>query len=94
MEKKKLIFLEGLRSRYMVLKNTRLGCHFLLQGNLPDSGIKPVSPALAGGFVTLLPPGKAVFSSLPPFGLSQVFDYEHIAFIMKAKDARSCHSGR
>ena len=63
-------------------------------GNLPDSGIKPVSPALAGGFVTLLPPGKAVFSSLPPFGLSQVFDYEHIAFIMKAKDARSCHSGR
>ena len=25
-------------------KNTRVGCHFLLQGNLPDPGIKPVSP--------------------------------------------------
>ena len=31
--------------------NTGVGCHFLLQGNLPDSEIKPislVSPALAG----------------------------------------------
>ena len=34
------------------------GCHFFLQGNLPDSGIKPVSHALAGGFFTTEPPGK------------------------------------
>ena len=37
-------------------KNTRVGCHFILQGNLPDPGIEPmslVSPALAGGFFTL-----------------------------------------
>ena len=36
-------------------KNTRAGCHALLQGNLPDPGIKPVSvtsPALAGVFFT------------------------------------------
>ena len=36
-------------------KNTGLGCRFLLQGNLPNPGIKPaslVSPALAGGFFT------------------------------------------
>ena len=26
------------------LRNTGVGCHFLLQGNLPDPGIKPVSP--------------------------------------------------
>ena len=26
--------------------NTGVDSHFLLQGNLPDSGIKPVSPAL------------------------------------------------
>ena len=44
-------------------KNTGVGCHFLLQGNLPDPGIKsvspsPVSPALTGGFFTALPPGK------------------------------------
>ena len=36
-------------------KNTGLGCHFLLQVNLPDPGIKPasfMSLALAGGFFT------------------------------------------
>ena len=36
-------------------KNTGVGCHFLLQGNLPDLGIKPTSltsPALVGGFFT------------------------------------------
>ena len=27
-------------------KNTGVGCHFLLQGNLPDPGIEPVSPPL------------------------------------------------
>ena len=30
-------------------KNTRVGCHFLIQGDLPDPGIEPasfVSPAL------------------------------------------------
>ena len=27
-------------------KNTRVGCHFLLQGNLPDAGIEPMSPAV------------------------------------------------
>ena len=28
--------------------------------DLPDSGIKPVSPTLAGGFFTTEPPGKAI----------------------------------
>ena len=27
-------------------------------GDLPDTGIEPVSPALAGGFITAEPPGK------------------------------------
>ena len=39
-------------------KNTGVGCHFLLQGNLPDPGIQPVSPTLAGGFFTIELPGK------------------------------------
>ena len=42
-------------------KKTGVSCHFLLQGNLPDPEIEPVSlgsPALAGGFFTTLPPGK------------------------------------
>ena len=36
-------------------KNTGVGCHALLRGNLPNPGIKPESlesPALAGGFFT------------------------------------------
>ena len=36
-------------------------CHFLLQGDLPNPGIKPaslVSPALAGGFFTAVPLGS------------------------------------
>ena len=43
------------------VKNTGVGCHFLLQGDLSNPGIKPaslVSPALAGGFFTAVPPGK------------------------------------
>lgn len=31
-------------------KNTRMGCHFLLQGNLPDPRIEPSSLELAGIF--------------------------------------------
>ena len=31
-------------------KNTEVGCHFPSPGDLPDLGIKPVSPGLAGGF--------------------------------------------
>ena len=34
-------------------KNTRVGCRFLLQGDVPDPRIKPASPALAGGFFTI-----------------------------------------
>ena len=29
--------------------------------DLPGPGIKPVSPALAGGFSTTVPPGKSLF---------------------------------
>ena len=45
-------------------KNTGVGCHFLLQGNLPNPGIEPmslVSPALAGRFFTT----SATWDSLP-----------------------------
>ena len=46
-------------------KNTRVGCHFLLPtqvGNLPNPGIEPQSPALAGGFFTTSPPGKPLWN--------------------------------
>ena len=34
------------------------GLPFPSPGNLPDSGVKPESPALEGGFLTTEPPGK------------------------------------
>ena len=38
-----------------------VGCHFLFQGGLTDTGVglvSPVSPALAGGSFTTEAPGK------------------------------------
>ena len=43
-------------------KNTGVGCHFLLQGNLPDPGIKPRSPALQADALISEPPGKPKLS--------------------------------
>ena len=40
-------------------KNTGVGCHFLLQGNLPDPGIEPGSPALQADSSPSEPPGKS-----------------------------------
>ena len=36
----------------------RSGLPFPTPGTLPDPGIEPASPALAGGFFTTEPPGK------------------------------------
>ena len=41
-------------------KNTGVGCHFFLQGHLPDPEIKPASPALAS---PTKPPGKLLKSN-------------------------------
>jgi len=43
---------------FLSLEEIGVGCYFLLQGDLPDPGIEPVSPALAGGFFTTEPPGS------------------------------------
>ena len=42
-------------------KNTGVGCMPSLQENLPNPGIKPRSPALAGRFLPLVPPGNPYF---------------------------------
>ena len=45
------------------VKNTGPGCHFLLQGNLPDPEMEPVSPNLylrAGRFFTTEPLEKTL----------------------------------
>ena len=40
--------------------NTGVGCHFLRPEDLPDPGIEPRSPVLAGRFFTTEPPGKPI----------------------------------
>ena len=53
-------------------KNTGVGCHLKISslGGLPNPGIEPTSPALAGGFFTPQPPRKPKFGCrifhLPP----------------------------
>ena len=40
-----------------------MGCHFLLQGNLPDPGIEPRSPAFQADALTAEPPRKTLIGS-------------------------------
>ena len=47
-------------------KNTGVSCHFLLQGDLPDSGIEPVSPVLVGGFFNTEPSGMSMRNITQP----------------------------
>ena len=48
------------------------GLPFPSPGNLPNPGIKPTSPALAGGFVITEPSGKPLSNSRPYFQFSLV----------------------
>ena len=41
-----------------VRAGTRVGSQGVFPGDLPNPGIKPTSPALAGRFFTTDPPGK------------------------------------
>ena len=41
-------------------KNTGVGCHFLLQGNLPDPGTEPGYPALRANSLPSKPPGNCL----------------------------------
>ena len=45
-------------------KNTVVSCHSLLQGDLPDPGVKPSSPALQAGSLPSEPPGKPLLSMI------------------------------
>ena len=48
------------------------GFSFSSPGDLPDSGIELLSPALAGGFFTIEPPGKDISDSSNPDRFSPV----------------------
>ena len=47
------------------------GLPFPSPGDLPNPGIKPVFPALAGGFFTTEPPGKLYY----PFNVHRIYSY-------------------
>ena len=61
------------------------GLPFPSPGDFPNPGIKPVSPALASGFFTTEPPGKACYSMLstsaPHTTLSILVCYYFIYFL-------------
>ena len=61
-----LLFLGGAGFRSCVWKDLLLHCMW----DLPGPGIEPVSPALAGGFLTTGPPGKPYDSDFIMFGLA------------------------
>ena len=58
-------------------KNTGMGCHALLQGNLPNPGIKPGSPALQADSLPSEPPGSQGWGLLNLYSdfNHKVFDY-------------------
>ena len=49
-----------LRTKLSYIGLTGVGCHFLLQGDLPDPGIEPAFPALADRFLTTKPPRNPI----------------------------------
>ena len=62
---------------------------YLLRGmwDLPGAGLKPVSPALAGGFLTTVPPGKSRFPGLFVVAVA-VFLVIKIILILHSKSGR------
>ena len=51
------------------------GLPFPLSGDLPDPGVKPASPVLAGGFFTIEQPGKAKI--ILQFKLIEYYRYDN-----------------
>ena len=78
------------------------GLPFLFPGGLPDPGIEPKSPALAGGFFTTEPPGKPLIDTqhcislkclAQWFGLHTSWNYNHSKFSehpSSQTDTKSC----
>ena len=52
-------------------QNTGVGCHALLQGNLPNPGIEPRSPALQADSLPSEPPGKPKHTGVGSLSLLQ-----------------------
>ena len=64
--------------------------------DLPGPGLEPVSPALAGGFLTTVPPGKPLVLVLHPHLCLKLFAYRVIypEMIYFLKQGFSVKSGK
>ena len=59
-------------------KSAGAGCHFLLQGNLPNSGIEPMSPALADVIFTTVPYIKDMYTRTHTLTLTHSHSHQHM----------------
>ena len=48
---------------------------------LPGPGLEPVSPALAGGFLTTVPPGKPRLASLSVWPVDSWVEFSFFSFV-------------
>ena len=62
-------------------KNTGVGCHFLLQGNLPHPGIEPRSPTLQADALPSEPPRKPMFFLCGTWGFKFSFHFLGLFFV-------------
>ena len=77
-------------------KNTGVGCHFLLQGHLPDPGTEPASPALQADSLLSEPSGKlpclgrlflnSIQAYSPSFSLSLLILFSFLFFFWSTVD--------
>ena len=67
-------------------KNTRVGCHFLLQGNLPDPTIKSGSPTLQADSLPTYPPGKNVWKYIQTSANREQYMTRHTWSHLTGKD--------
>ena len=58
--------------------------------DLPGAGLEPVSPALAGGFLSTVPPGKSLFIAFKSAEIPQLFFVLHSIDILKASCFIDC----
>ena len=75
-----------LRARSVPSKNTGVGSHFLLQGDLPDPGTErssPATPGVAGGFFTTAPPGNNSGPFLSCVTQTRRCTYRRFLFLME-----------
>ena len=71
-----------------------LGCHFLLQGNLPEPGIKPTSPALQANSVPLSHCGSPILCNVnfKSLKLHNLYIIAHTSICILYEQGKHCRN--